>query len=113
MVVEEERVVRQRRHVQADLLQVVEVLQDRRFSQVDAVRDVLGEQKRRGEVVDVASLPRVRPERYGVQPLALPKLVQGVQISVHVIGVIRKGWVVGHVPFLRRSHVLRRPSLGF
>ena len=56
---------------------------------------------------------RVRPERYGVQPLALPKLVQGVQVGVDVVGVIRKRRIVGHVPLLRRSHVLRRPSLGF
>lgn len=48
-----------------DLLEVEEVLQRRDLAQEDAVRDRMGSQESRSEVVGVASFPRMRskPER--------------------------------------------------
>ena len=76
------------------------------------MRDVLREQERRGEVVQVTRLTRVRPERDGVQAFAFAQFVQRVQVSVDVVGVVRERGVVRDVPLLWRAHVLRGPALG-
>ena len=72
MVVQEQRVVAQRAHAEADLREVVQVLQEGALAELDAMRDVLGAHEARGEVVDLAGLAAVRPQRKGVEATRLP-----------------------------------------
>lgn len=62
VVGEEQRVVAQGRHGQADLLQVEEVLHDGHLAQQDAVRDRVTREEGRRQVVRVSGLARVRPQ---------------------------------------------------
>lgn len=57
VVVQEEGVVAERRHAEADLRQVEEVLQRQALAQVDAVGDVLAAHQRAHQVVHVSRLP--------------------------------------------------------
>lgn len=51
------------------------------------------------------------PEGNGVEPSCLAQLVQSVQVGVHVVSIVRVGWVVLEVPLAGRLHVLGRPPL--
>mmetsp|Transcript_12701 Transcript_12701/g.27435 ORF Transcript_12701/g.27435 Transcript_12701/m.27435 type:complete len:375 (+) Transcript_12701:326-1450(+) len=85
---EEEGVVRERREGEADLSDVVEVLQRRRLAQVDAVRDAARRQKSRVKVVELTGLARVRAEAKRGKPLRVSKLVEDVQVGVQVVAVV-------------------------
>mmetsp|Transcript_12255 Transcript_12255/g.51590 ORF Transcript_12255/g.51590 Transcript_12255/m.51590 type:complete len:756 (-) Transcript_12255:852-3119(-) len=113
VVIQEERVVGQGAHAQADLGEVEHVLQPRALAQIDAVRDVVGQQERGGQVVEVARLACVRAERESVQPLRLAEIVEHVEIGLDVVGVVGKRRVVRYVPIAGLGHVaLRGPSFG-
>ena len=53
----------------------------------------------------------MRSESNGVEPTCLSQLVQGEQVSVHVVCIVRVGWVVLEVPLCRGLHVLGWPPL--
>lgn len=112
MVVEEERVVAQRAHAEADLRRVKQVLQRRRAPQIDPVRDVFAQQQRGREVVDVAGLARVRAQREGVEPTRLAEAVERVEVGVDVEGVVGEGGVVLGSPLSRGRRALRGAPLG-
>ena len=59
LVRQEQRVVAQRAHGDADLLQVEQVLECGHLSQENPVRDGVGRQERRRQVVRVTGLPGV------------------------------------------------------
>ena len=53
----------------------------------------------------------MRPEGDGVEPPALPQLVQSEQVGVHVVSIVGVGRVVLQVPLSWGLHVLGRPPL--
>mmetsp|Transcript_25897 Transcript_25897/g.84931 ORF Transcript_25897/g.84931 Transcript_25897/m.84931 type:complete len:478 (-) Transcript_25897:1117-2550(-) len=105
---EEERVVGEGREREPDLAQVVQVGERRRLAQVDAVVDAARGEEGDVEVVEVARLARVRPEAKGGEALGAAQLVEGVQVGVHKVAVVRVVRVCGE-PVLgqRRGRVVR------
>mmetsp|Transcript_1039 Transcript_1039/g.3140 ORF Transcript_1039/g.3140 Transcript_1039/m.3140 type:complete len:329 (-) Transcript_1039:1783-2769(-) len=112
VVVQEERVVGEWTHHQSNLGHVVQILQTRRLAQVDAVCNVLGQEKCGREVVEVACLAAVRPEGKRVEAPALAQLIQREQVRIHVVCVVGIRRVVLDVPLGRRGHVLGGAALG-
>ena len=53
----------------------------------------------------------MRSESNGVEPTRLSQLVQGEQVSVHVVCIVGVGWVVLQVPLCRGLHMLGWPPL--
>ena len=92
--------------------QVKQILQRQGLAQADPVRDVLAEEQRGREVVDVPGLARVRAEREGVEPARLAEAVERVQVGVDVKGVVGKGGVVLGGPLGGRGRALGRAPLG-
>ena len=54
----------------------------------------------------------MRAQGEGVEAAGLAQLVEGVEVSVGVEGIVTVGRVVLQIPLLGRLHVLRRPPLG-
>jgi hypothetical protein len=53
----------------------------------------------------------MRSESNGVEPTCLSQLVQGEQVSIHIVCIVGVGWVVLEVPLCRGLHVLGWPPL--
>ncbi len=53
----------------------------------------------------------MRSESNGVEPTCLSQLVQGEQVSIHVVRIVGVGWVVLQVPLCGGLHVLGWPPL--
>ena len=110
LVFEEERVVRERTHRDADLRQVEEVLQERRLPEQQSVRDVLCEQEAGDQVLSAAGLPAVRTQREGAHPPQSTEAVQHDQVRVHVVEVVVVGRVLRVSVEVGGRYLLVRPS---
>ena len=86
---EEEGVVREGREREAHLREVVQVLQRGRLAQADAVVNAAGGEEGGVKVVELPSLPRVRPEIKGCEALCAAQLVEHMQVGVEVVAVVR------------------------
>lgn len=64
------------------------------------------------QMVDVAGLAGVWPERKRIESLALAELVEHEQVGVHVVGVVGVGGVVLAVPLPGGRRVLGGAPLG-
>ena len=69
MVVEEKRVVAERWHRDADLRQVVQILEHRDFSQQQAVRNILRHHVTAHEMLNGTGFAAVRPQDERIQAL--------------------------------------------
>lgn len=69
VIVQEQRVVGQRRHGDSDLRQVVQILQDGHFAQEQSVTDVLGHQEATDEMLNGTCLTAMRTQYESVQSL--------------------------------------------
>lgn len=103
VIVQEERVVRQRRHGDTDLRQIVEVLQHRRLTQQQAVSDVLAQQVATDQVIDWAGFTTMRPQHERVQTALSAQVVQHNHVRVHVIEIVQVRRVLLLVPLLRQN----------
>lgn len=66
MIVEEQGVVRQRRHGDANLGQIIQILQHGHFAQQEAVGDVLGHEEAANQMLHGSSLAAMGPQHKGV-----------------------------------------------
>ena len=82
---EEQQVVAERAHGDADLCEVVQVLQLRILLQHESMVDSSCEKERGGQVFDVARFARMRTERETVVTQVGTQLVQRAQVGVQVV----------------------------
>lgn len=95
---EEERVVGYRRHGYANLREVVEVLEERRLAEENAVADRVGREERGRKVGQRAGLTRVGPKHKGVQASSAPEAIEGSEVCIEVVCPVRIRRVVRKVP---------------
>lgn len=96
---QEQRVVTKRRHCDANLVQVVEVLQQRHFAQQNAVTDAVAAQEADSQMIGVAGLTTVWPKNEGIESTALPPVIERGNIRKHEVDPIAIRWVLLGVPF--------------
>mmetsp|Transcript_58030 Transcript_58030/g.149369 ORF Transcript_58030/g.149369 Transcript_58030/m.149369 type:complete len:298 (-) Transcript_58030:943-1836(-) len=101
LIGEEQVVVGARRHPEADLAEVVQVLQGHGLPQVDAVVDGVREQEGRVQVVQLACLARMRPVVELRHALGCPQTIHNLDVGLQVIIVVLVGGVVADGPVLR------------
>jgi hypothetical protein len=138
VVRQEQGVVAQRRHGEANLLEVEEVLHDGHLAEEDAVRDRVAREECRRQVVGVAGLARVRPKHKRVEAARLAPGVlegrgrrrrgqsdrarckgktkrwttyQGAHVRVHVVEPVRVGRARRKVPLARLRELAEGPAL--
>lgn len=112
VVRQEQRVVTERRHCDADLVQVVEVLQQRHLAQQDTVADAVAAQEADGQMIGVTSLTAVRTKDESVESSALPPIVERGNIGKHEVDPIAIRWILLGVPFAGNRVLAVEPTLG-
>ena len=105
-VVQEHGVVAQRRHGDADLTQIEQVLQDGHFSEYQTVRDVLGQHEGHDQVIDGTSFATMRSEVERVHLTVTSEVVQSLDVGVHVVDVVDVGRIFVGRPVLWQRCVL-------
>mmetsp|Transcript_82742 Transcript_82742/g.224203 ORF Transcript_82742/g.224203 Transcript_82742/m.224203 type:complete len:226 (+) Transcript_82742:1333-2010(+) len=98
VISQEQLIVGNRRHGQAYLAEVEEILQPHGSSQIDPMVDVVGQQKRGIQVVYLASLPRVRAVVELREPARGSQVVEDPEVGLQVEVVILVRRVVQDVP---------------
>mmetsp|Transcript_40919 Transcript_40919/g.95052 ORF Transcript_40919/g.95052 Transcript_40919/m.95052 type:complete len:312 (+) Transcript_40919:451-1386(+) len=103
---QKEGVVRQGRDRDANLCEVVKVLQNRRVLKIDAMVDTVCQKEGGGEVVDLSSLAGVRSvgEVPGA-PQLLAQVVPPADVDEDIVGVVGVGRVFAYRPKLRAQDV--------
>lgn len=96
---QEQCVVTERRHCNADLVQVVQILQQRHLSQQDTMADAVAAQEANSQMVRVAGLTAMRSKDEGVESSALPPIVERRNIGKHEVDPIAVRRVLLGVPF--------------
>ena len=71
-------------------------LQARRLAQIDSMSNVLAEHVGCHQVIHIAGLPSMRPERECVHPACLAELVEGVQVGIDVECVVAEHGQMGN-----------------
>lgn len=111
VVRQEQRVVTEGRHGDADLVQVVEILQQRHLAQQDTVADAMAAQEADSQMIGVTSLTAVRPKDESVEPPTLPPVVERGNIGKHEVDPIAVRWILLGVPFAGNGVLAVEPTL--
>lgn len=111
VVRQEQGVVTEGRHRDADLVQVVEILQQRHLAQQDTMADAVAAQEADGQVIGVTGLTAVRPKDESVESSALAPIVERGNIGKHEVDPIAVRRILLGVPFAGNRVLAVEPTL--
>ena len=100
VIIEKELIVGQGGHGNADLGEIVQILQGGIGAQKNAVIDLVSEEVGSRQMLYIPRLATMGTELKGIKSFRCTELVKYANVGVHVVHVVAKGRIISHRPIV-------------